>query len=211
MNVLEIKNLTLSYEEKTLFSDLSFCVNEGEIVGVRGLNGAGKTTLCKRIAGLKPQGLLSEGSVLLYGTEVDKLSVADRCGNLSIVFQEPEAQLFSPYVEDELAFAQENLCIERAEIKKRISAIARLVGIEHLIKQKTNNLSGGEKQLVAIAGALVMYPRVLIADEITARLYKDAKENIRCLIKDFAKNGGAVVFVHHTNDDAAICTRFIDL
>jgi len=211
MSILEVKNLSLSYGEKTLFGGLSFCAGAGEIVGIRGKNGAGKSTLIKRIAALQQDELLSEGEVLLNGAEISKLSAAQKYGFMSVIFQEPEAQLFAPFVIDELAFAPENLCVTREEIRKRIDFIAELIGIKELLSARTDNLSGGEKQLVAIASALTSYPRLLLADEITARLDAAGRERIRKVLCEFAANDGTVIFVHHTKEDAAICDWAVEL
>ncbi|MCL2630033.1 MAG: energy-coupling factor ABC transporter ATP-binding protein [Firmicutes bacterium] len=209
--VLEIKNLTLSYGERILCENLNFSVNAGEIVGVRGGNGTGKSTLIKRISALMPANLNSEGSVLLYGAETLDLNIKDRCTAIATIFQEPEAQLFSSFVEDELSFANENLRVQREEIRKRINAVSELTGISHLTDSKSEKLSGGEKQLVAIASAISSYPRVILADEITARLDLEARTRIRTLLKDFAKAGGAVIFVHHTEEDGGVCDRVIEI
>jgi energy-coupling factor transport system ATP-binding protein len=211
MNVLEVKNLTLGYGDRILFEDLSFELKEGQILGIAGSNGTGKSTLCKRIAAIRQGELSSTGQVLLYGTEVLSLSAAERCKHMAVIFQEPETQLFSPFVCDELAFACENLLVERQQIKKRIDFVTKLCGIEHLTDKRTNNLSGGEKQLIAIAAALTVYPRLIIADEITARLDTDARQRIRKVLVDFADSGGAVIFVHHAKDDAEICHSIIEV
>jgi len=211
MSVLEVKNLSLSYGERTLFSGLNFSADAGEIVGVSGKNGSGKSTLLKHIAALFQDGLRAEGEVLLNGIETSSMSAARRFNYLSIIFQEPETQLFAPYVVDELAFAPENLCVPREEIKKRIDFIAELAGIKHLLAARTNDLSGGEKQLAAIAAALTSYPRLLLADEITARLDTAARERIRKVLKDFASSGGTVLFVNHTKEDADICGKTVAL
>jgi len=199
MSVLEVKNLSLAYGERTLFRDLSFTADIGEIVGLRGKNGSGKSTLCKHIAALEQEGLTVGGEVLL--------SVSRR--QAAIIFQESETQLFAPYVINELAFAPENLCVPRDEIKKRIDFVAGLVGITHLLNARTEQLSGGEKQLVAIGAALTLYPRLLIADEITARLDGGGREKIRKVLQVFAANGGAVLFVNHA--DADICNRTVEI
>ncbi|MCL2675819.1 MAG: energy-coupling factor ABC transporter ATP-binding protein, partial [Firmicutes bacterium] len=170
MSVLEVKNLSLAFGERTLFRGLDFCVGKGEILGISGKNGAGKSTLIKHIAALSQENLKAEGEVLLNGENTQTLSIARRFGIMSVIFQEPETQLFAPYVTDELAFAPENLCVPRAEIKRRIDFIAALCGITHLLSSRTDKMSGGEKQLVAIAAALTSYPKLILADEITARL-----------------------------------------
>jgi energy-coupling factor transport system ATP-binding protein len=210
---LRVKQISLSYGDTAIFQNLSLSLCEGEILGIKGDNGSGKSSLCLCLSGLigEEDGVRLCGEILYDGKPLQKMSIAERCTAVGIVFQNPDSQLFSPTVTEELAFGPENLCIPRQEIAARIEEALRLCGIEHLKNAKTHLLSGGEKQLVAIASVLTMHPKILIADEITARVDIEKKERIRNILKSFASNGGAVVLVSHNSRDLAVATKTLEL
>lgn len=209
---LSIKNLTVKYGEKTILQNIGFDVCEGEILGIFGGNGTGKSTLCRCVAGLPPhEAQIAEGGIFFDGKNVSDMTVAEKAHSVGIIFQNPETQLFSPSVEDELAFAPENLLVPREEIEKRIGFALKICRIEHLRHASTAKLSGGEKQLVAIASVLTMQPKVLVADEITARVDREGREKIRACLKAFAAAGGAVLMVSHIESELEICSKIIVL
>lgn len=210
MSLLEIKNLTISFGDKKVFENLSFELKEGELLGVYGKNGSGKTSLCYAIGRVLSEGEIS-GEIIVNGKNIMDLSIAQKCQIIGMVFQQPDTQLFSPIVEDELSFAPENLCIEREQIKERINTAVEICNIKHLLCRKTNTLSGGEKQLVAIASTLTMSPKILLADEITSRVDKNNKKVIKDILRKFVTDGGGVIFVSHNKEDLEICTRTIEL
>jgi energy-coupling factor transporter ATP-binding protein EcfA2 len=125
------------------------------------------------------------------------MSVAEKCACCGIIFQSTAKHLFLPTVTDELAFAMENLCIERNEMIRRIDKVLFDLDIEHLRHRKINTLSGGEKQSVAIASVLTMQPKVLICDEITASLDEEKRGRIISTLNEFRNEGGVVVLVSH--------------
>ncbi|MEG1663426.1 MAG: ABC transporter ATP-binding protein [Clostridia bacterium] len=212
--MIEVKNLTLRYGEVTIFKGLSFSLEEGEILGVEGANGSGKSSLCLCASGLldtERDGVFFDGEVLFDGVDIKKMSIKERTERVGVIFQNPDNQLFSPLVEEELAFAPENLGVPREEIKARIAEALELCGVSHLIAAKTNSLSGGEKQLVAISAVLAQRPKVIIADEITARVDIDGKVKVRQILKDFAARGGSVLLVSHNPRDLEIATKVIAL
>ena len=206
--MLSVKNLTVSYGNKTIINDLSFDMNEGEILGILGANGTGKSTICLAIAGLIEDKANLCGSIEILGKNINNMTVAEKADLVGIIFQDPDTQLFSPTVEDEIAFAPENLCLNRQVIKDRIDYALKLCAIEHLRHRKTNALSGGEKQLVAIASVLAMRPKILIADEVTAHIDSFYKSKIYNALIAHAKEG-AVIFVTPQSEDAELCTRKI--
>lgn len=212
--IISVENLGLKFGDNLIFKHLSFELAKGEILAVKGGNGSGKSSLCLCLGGLlepDPPDVKFRGQVLYDGKNVLDMSVADRARAVGLIFQNPDNQLFSPLVIEELAFAPENLAVPREEIKKRVDNALAVCGIEHLKNASTSTLSGGEKQLVAIASVLTMQPEVLIADEITSRIDTDRKDTVRKILKDFAASGGIVVIVSHNERDLDIASRFITL
>lgn len=206
--MLVIRDLTIKIGNRPIIQNFDQTLKKGEILGIWGANGTGKSTLCRAVSGLLKEGVT--GSIEIGGKNLWDMTVAERVSNVGIIFQDPEAQLFSPTVVDEIAFAPENLCLKREEIYDRIKQVVSSIGIEHLLNRKTNSLSGGEKQLVAIASVVAMRPRVLIADEITAHIDNTNKNLVHRVLLDYAKEG-AVIFAAPTQSELSICTRTFSL
>ncbi len=208
--ILRTEALSVSYGQREVIKNISLEVDIGEIVAITGKNGSGKTTLCLALAGLLGQSAICCGRVLLEEKDISTLSRAQKSQLIGIIFQDPDTQLFSPTVEDELAFAPENLCLDRKEIQKRIEYALKICGIDNLRYRKINSLSGGEKQLVAIASVLAMRPKVLVADEITSSIERDSRERILRCIHEYSKEG-AVLIVTHSAAEISLCSRKIIL
>lgn len=208
--ILTVENLSISYGDNLVVDNLSFSVKKGEILFVCGKNGSGKSSICLAIAGLISEDATVLGNIIIDGKDFSKLAQAEKSQLLGIIFQNPETQLFSPTVEDELSFAPENLCLDREEIEKRICYALEICDIKHLRKRETNSLSGGEKQLVAIASVLTMQPKILIADEITARIDSEGRIKIRNCIKNYAQEG-TVLLISHNKEDKKICDRILNI
>ena len=163
--VLSLIQVAFSYTDKPgILQDITLNIIQGERVGLIGHNGCGKTTLFMLICGLlKP----SRGAISLFSKPVKPNQFHPEVGFL---FQDPEDQLFSPSVWDDIAFGPQNLGLSEAEITVRVEAALELTGTTTLASRPPHHLSGGEKQMVAIAGLLAMCPRVLLYDEPTASL-----------------------------------------
>lgn len=215
MNAVEVKNLSFKYNksENYILKDLSFCVKSGEIFAIIGQSGCGKSTLCSCLCGLVPrlyQGQL-KGQVLIYGEDIQNLSIAQTVTKIGIIFQNPSTQLFSPTIEDELAFGPENLCIDRAEISRRMDKILKTINMEEYRLDNPNNLSGGQQQLIAIASVLMLDPHILICDEIMSWIDDEGKEIIRKLLIQLKKEGKTIIIVDHDRDNLEIVDRIIQL
>ncbi|MFW5780608.1 MAG: energy-coupling factor ABC transporter ATP-binding protein [Bacillota bacterium] len=208
--MLEVKNLSISYNEGRLIKNLNFDLQKNRILGLSGKNGSGKTSVCLAVAGLLDEAFV-EGSINIGAENIKEMSVASRCENIGIVFQQPEEQIFSPTVEDEIVFGVENLCLSRNTISQRLKKVTNLLDISHLQNKMTNCLCAGEKQLVAIASVLIMRPKILVADEITSALDKDKKALVRKVLTDYAKDERAVLMTAHSKDDLKICHDIIEL
>ena len=211
---LKVNRLGLKYGKDVIFNNLSFELNEGEILAFKGLNGSGKSSLCSCLTGLFEEDFAKDnirGEILYDNINLNNMSIAEKCNAFGLIFQNPDDLLFSPLVIEELAFAPENLNVPREEIQRRIDLALKTCKIEHLKNAKINTLSGGEKQLVAIASILTMQPQILIADEITSRIDKEKIDDIRQILIDFARSGKSVIMISHNENDLKIASRVIVL
>ena len=177
MALIEFIDAGFSYPEGIkVFEGLNFALQEGERIGIIGANGSGKTTLFYLIMGLLK---LEGGELKIFGRarsqEGDFKEVRRRIGFL---FQDPDDQLFSPTVEEDVGFGPFNLGKNIDEVEKIVDKSLRTLGVLHLRKRVTFRLSWGQKKLVALAGILAMDPEILILDEPTAGLDKDIAEKL---------------------------------
>lgn len=199
MRPLTIKDLDFSYEDRPILKGIDLCLDEGKIVSIVGLSGCGKSTLCYCICGIIPhiiEGHLS-GSVNVFGEEVSSKRLADISTQVGIVFQNPDTQLFSPTVEDEIAFGPENLCLPRQKIAERIDESLEIAGLSDLRTRHPHNLSGGEKQLIAIASVIAMHPKILLFDESLSQVDMEGSERIKNVILELKGMGKSIVMVEH--------------
>ena len=213
MNAIELKNLNFKYKgsNQRILEDINLSFKEGEISAIVGKSGAGKSTLCKCLCGLIPNSYSGEfsGEVLLFGRNMGEMPLEDRVKNVGIIFQNPATQLFSPTIEDELAFGPENLCVERSEIGNRIDNILKTIDMEDYRYVSPNNLSGGQQQLIALASVLVMRPKILICDEIMSWIDKDGKEKVKDILLDLKREGKTVIMVDHDMENIEIADKII--
>jgi len=158
--------------EIPVLRDLSLTIESGEFFGLIGPTGAGKTTFCLTLNGIVPQfyGGRFFGSVTVLGMDTVECPTRRLSRHVGVVFQDPETQLITPSVEDEIAFALENLSVPRAEIRRRIPVALKAVRLEGTERKHPHELSGGQKQRLAIGAALAMQPDVLVLDEPTSQL-----------------------------------------
>ena len=209
-NQIKVNNLSFSYSDNNkIIDNINLKVNKGEILAVVGLSGSGKTTLCYCLSGIIPHiysGNLS-GEVLIKGNSILDMEMPQIATNIGIVFQNPETQIFFPVVENELAFGPENLCIKRDEIGKRIEEVLSLLNIEDKRYVKTEHLSGGQKQLIALASVLTLKPDILIFDEVMAQIDSKGKKAIKDIILQLKQEGKTVIMVEHNLDNIEIADR----
>jgi len=188
---------------------LDLRIEEGERVLLLGASGAGKSTLLLALAGLLDPtgGGEGEGTLLVRGN--DPRAARDETG---IVFQDPETQLVMPRAGDDVAFGLENRCVPTAEIWPRVHAALGAVGFPYPEDHRTDALSGGEKQRLAIAGAIALGPRLLLLDEPTANLDGDGAREVRTVLADIADRTRTLVLVEHRVDEAvALVDRVVVL
>jgi len=201
--VIEVENLRFRYPNGVeALKGVSLVIKNGEFVAIMGQNGAGKTTLVKHFNGLlKP----SEGTVLVDGVETTKTSVAALARNAGFVFQNPDHQLFSETVEEEIAFALKNFGFDEETIEERITWALNLLGLVQYRKTSPFLLSGGERKRVALASVLAWNPETLILDEPTIGQDYQQKEKLRQFIVQMQAQGKTVVIVTHDVEFVAEC------
>ncbi|MCG8481940.1 MAG: energy-coupling factor ABC transporter ATP-binding protein [Clostridia bacterium] len=201
MKAVEIAGLSFKYKEQPeyILDDISLSLNTGEIIALVGMSGSGKSTLCRCICGIIPhvQNGHLKGNIKAFGMDIFNAAMPEIASNVGIVFQNPDTQLFSPTVEDELAFGPENLCVDREEIGRRIDSTLELVGMRKYRYANPNQLSGGQKQLIAIASVLTMNPKLLICDEVMSQIDKEGKTMIKGVLMSLKDQGKTVLMIDH--------------
>ena len=212
-NAIEIKDLVYSYsdEQETahrVFDGLNLTIEQGSFVAVLGHNGCGKSTLAKHLNAI----LLPEsGSVTVYGLDTRKeenlLAIRQQVG---MVFQNPDNQIVANVVEEDVAFAPENLGVPSAQIQKRVDDALDAVGMLSYKKYAPHLLSGGQKQRVAIAGVLAMQPKTIVLDEPTAMLDPQGRQEVISIVQKLSREQDiTVVLITHHMDEAAEADRVI--
>ncbi len=170
MALLEVKDFSFKYNEKHVLKDINFEINEGEFVLMCGPSGSGKTTLLNNIKKeLKPSGE-SGGQILFDNIHIEDIDKKQSACDIGLMFQNPDAQIVTDTVIQEIAFPLENIGLPTEEIRNRIAEMSTFFGINNLLHENVNNLSGGQKQLVNLCSLLVLKPRLLLLDEPTSQL-----------------------------------------
>ncbi len=210
--MIDAKNISCSYDEEEpknyVIKDLDLHIEKGSFVAVLGHNGSGKSTLAKSFNGIL---LPVCGSVYVMGMDTkDEDKIFDIRSTAGMVFQNPDNQMVAAIVEDEVAFAPENLGIEPDEIRRRVDECLEVVNMSEFAKSSPSRLSGGQKQRVAIAAVLAMEPRCIILDEPTAMLDpKGRREVIRTIRKLNKTKNMTVVLITHFMEEAALADRVV--
>ncbi|MDN5320588.1 MAG: energy-coupling factor transport system ATP-binding protein [Thermococcaceae archaeon] len=203
--MIRVEELSFKYAGAKEYSlrDISFRVKKGEFLGVLGASGSGKSTLCLTFNGIIPHSIRGdfEGNVFVKGYNTREASVAELSKIVGLVLQNPDSQLFNMTVEEEVAFALENLGLDVEEIKRRIHWALKITGLEGLEKEFPPNLSGGQKQRLVIASVLAVKPEVLVLDEPTSQLDPIGREQVLSLITLLNKEQGiTIVLVEHNTE-----------
>jgi energy-coupling factor transport system ATP-binding protein len=179
---------------------VSLAVEPDEVLGIIGGTGSGKSTLVQHLnLLLEPTG----GRVLVDGVDARTLRRSELRRRVGLVFQFPEAALFAPTVEEDVAFAPRRLGLDEDVVRQRVRETLELLGARHLAGRSPFALSGGEKRRVAIAGVLAMAPEVLVLDEPTAGLDPATREDLLGVVRALREGGTSVVLVSHDLDEVA--------
>lgn len=207
--MIQFQNVTFRYENapSPALSDINLTIEKGEFIAIVGHNGSGKSTLAKHINGLL---LPPYGSVVVCGynttDEKDLLKIRQQVG---MAFQNPDNQLVTTVVEEDVAFGPENLGIAPDEIRKRVDGALASVGMSSFSEAAVQTLSGGQKQRIAIAGILALHPNILVLDESTAMLDPSGRAELLDTVKKLHSEGMTVVMVTQYMEETVDCDRIV--
>lgn len=212
---IELDDVTFSYltdydehtVKNTVINGISLEISTGEFVAVLGHNGSGKSTLAKMLNAIN---LPESGKVYVDGMDTsDENNLFDIRKRVGMVFQNPDNQIVATVVEEDVAFALENIGVEPTEIRRRVDEALKTVGMYEYREHAPHKLSGGQKQRVAIAGVLAMKPECIVLDEPTAMLDPIGRREIMATISDLNSMGVTIVLITHYMDEAARAKRVI--
>jgi len=219
VNFIEVRDLKIEFTKidengaevpgKVALNGVSLDIEKGSFVAVVGMNGSGKSTLAKCFNGLL---IPTAGSVKVDGFDTaDDSTIWEVRSRVGMVFQNPDNQLVSSIVEDDVAFGPENLGVDPAEIRRRVDDALKRVGMYEKKDRGAHMLSGGQKQRVAIAGAIAMRPDCIVFDEPTAMLDPKGREGVMSIIKDLNAGGITCILITHFMNEAEQADRVIVL
>ena len=219
MKFIEVKDLTIEFTRidesgrevpgKTALDGISLDIEKGSFVAIVGMNGSGKSTLAKCFNGLL---VPSAGRVIVGGFDTaEEEHIWDVRRRVGMVFQNPDNQIVSSIVEDDVAFGPENLGVEPKEIRRRVDDALRRVGMYELKDKGAHMLSGGQKQRIAIAGAIAMRPECIVFDEPTAMLDPKGRASVMSIIRDLNAEGITCILITHFMSEAEQADRVIVL
>lgn len=212
--MVEIQNLCFDYgwgeeekKDKYALDNVSLNIDKGSFVAILGQNGSGKSTLAKNINALF---IPSSGTVYVKGMDTkDESKTWDIRQTAGMVFQNPDNQIVSAVVEEDVAFGPENLGIEPKVIRERVDGALKAVKMYEFRKSAPHKLSGGQKQRVAIAGVVAMKPECIIFDEPTAMLDPEGRQEVMNIIKELNGEGITVILITHFMEEAAEADRIV--
>ncbi len=217
MAFISVKNLIVEFMKidedgkevpgKRAIDGISFDIERGSFVAIVGMNGSGKSTLAKSLNGLITP---TSGDVEVDGMNTkDEDKLWDIRSHVGMVFQNPDNQIVSSIVEDDVAFGPENLGIDPDEIRRRVDDALERVGMSKHREKGAHMLSGGQKQRIAIAGAVAMKPDCIVFDEPTAMLDPKGRQRVLEIIKDLNAEGITTILITHFMNEAAQAGRII--
>ena len=202
MSIIEFQNVHFTYPDAKHESlcGVDLAIEEGSFVAVLGHNGSGKSTLAKHMNAIL---LPTEGRVLVDGIDTaDDTRLMQVRRSVGMVFQNPDNQIVANVVEEDVAFAPENLGVPPAEIRERVDNALKTVGMYEFRQHAPHLLSGGQKQRVAIAGVIAMQPRIIVLDEPTAMLDPQGRQEVISTVTRLCRERGmtVVLITHHMEE-----------
>jgi cobalt import ATP-binding protein cbiO 2 len=213
-NFIEVKDLVYRYSKEQgddnlcpAIDHVSIEIKRGEYISIAGSNGSGKSTLARCLNGLL---LPTEGEILVDGMDTnDDDLIWDIRKKIGMVFQNPDNQIVSSMVEDEVAFGPENIGIENSELRKRVDNALKSVGMYEYRNREAHKLSGGQKQRIAIAGAVAMRPDCIVFDEPTAMLDPKGRSQVMKVIRELNDQGITIILITHFMEEVAEADRVL--
>lgn len=213
-NFIEVKDLVYRYSKEQgddnlcpAIDHVSIEIKRGEYISIAGSNGSGKSTLARCLNGLL---LPTEGEILVDGMDTnDDDLIWDIRKKIGMVFQNPDNQIVSSMVEDEVAFGPENIGIENPELRKRVDNALKSVGMYEYRNREAHKLSGGQKQRIAIAGAVAMRPDCIVFDEPTAMLDPKGRSQVMKVIRELNDQGITIILITHFMEEVAEANRVL--
>lgn len=204
--IIEIKKLKFNYENNSVFDGLDLIVDKGSWVAIAGPNGCGKSTLVKLIVGI----LKRENHIYIDGLQLNNKTLMEIRRRIGVVFQNPDNQFVAETAKDDIAFPLENLEYPPEEIHYRVEKIAKLLKIEDILEKEPHRLSGGQKQKVALASALVINPKILILDEALSMIDpNDRKDILEVLTKLHAEQELTIITISHNLEESLFADKLI--
>ena len=195
---MTIKGINFKYGEKEIFNNFSLDIEKGTFLTIVGPNGSGKSTLVHILLGL----YVTSGTIIIDNLEMNHKNIRRIMEKIGVVFENPDDQFVAETVMHDIAFSLENMKVPSKEIRRRVLEIARYLEIEDLLECEPHTLSGGQKQLVALASALVIDPKILILDEAFTMIDMDTKEKIYKILKDVnEKKEITIINITHDTED----------
>ena len=213
-NIIHIEHISFTYPEEegretfAALDGVTLDIEAGSFVAVLGHNGSGKSTLAKHMnAVLLPTG----GKVYVDGMDTwDEEVLLEIRRRVGMVFQNPDNQIVANVVEEDVAFAPENLGVPPEEIRRRVDAALKAVGMESFLLHAPHNLSGGQKQRIAIAGIIAMEPKCIVLDESTAMLDPSGRREVLDTVRQLNREKGiTIVLITHHMNEAAMADRVV--
>ena len=213
-NIIEIRNLHFRYDadgekpSEEVLKGIDLDIKQGEFVAVLGHNGSGKSTLAKHLNAIL---VATDGKVTVDGIDTaDETRLFELRQRAGMVFQNPDNQIVSSVVEEDVAFALENLGVPYDEMRKRVDDALKAVNMYDYRLHSPSQLSGGQKQRVAIAGIIAMRPKCIILDEPTAMLDPQGRKEVLSAVRRMNREYGiTIVLITHYMDEAAQCDRVV--
>ena len=213
-NFIKVKDLVYRYSKEQgddnlcpAIDHVSIEIKRGEYIAIAGSNGSGKSTLARCLNGLL---LPTEGEILVDGMDTnDDDLIWDIRKKIGMVFQNPDNQIVSSMVEDEVAFGPENIGIENPELRKRVDNALKSVGMYEYRNREAHKLSGGQKQRIAIAGAVAMRPDCIVFDEPTAMLDPKGRNQVMKVIRELNDQGITIILITHFMEEIAEADRVL--
>lgn len=205
-NIIVVKDLTFKYDKEYIFEQFNLSIKEGNWVTLVGPNGSGKSTLIKVLLGLlKTKSYININNMLICDD-----NIRDIRGKIGVVFENPDNCFVAETVMDEIAFSLENLNYSCKDIRTRILEVSTYLDISDILEVNPHTLSGGQKQLVALASALVLNPKILILDEALTRIDDYDKKNVLEIIQKLHKDKNiTIINVTHDMEETIYCDEIV--